>query len=190
MKRFMENQFMEHENINEQMDQIFANCIKIWQEETFLFLGNIPRSIQNLYFHAIPEFTNTTSSHLDNLFPNLNVLFLSSIPKTEKECLNNFSSLKIYVSRFIDALELPNNIESCMIYDTPYLLKNDIRMRKYINCTDYYKSSKHFNNEYTLDGQISGTIFFNYFHELYDMQDHFDDICQMHKWYDKYEKGY
>uniref|UniRef100_A0A0K0FMZ3 F-box domain-containing protein n=1 Tax=Strongyloides venezuelensis TaxID=75913 RepID=A0A0K0FMZ3_STRVS len=190
IKKFMENQIMDYGDINEQKNQVFANCIKTWQEEAFSFLSNIPRNIQNLYFHAIPEFTNAISSYLDNLFPNLNILFLSSVPRTEKECLNNFSNLKIYVSRFMDVLKLPNIIESCMIYDTPYLLKNDIRMRKYISCTDSYRNLERFNNEYILDGQINGIIFFNYFHELYDMQDHFDDISQMHKWYDKYEKGY
>ncbi|CEF62690.1 Hypothetical protein SRAE_1000096000 [Strongyloides ratti] len=116
----------------------------------------------------------------------IDILF-RSIPKIEKNCLRNFKNLKIFVSRDNEPIELPCNVESCMISDLKYFLTNTISIKrkyKYDRCLEYYKKLSCFKKEYDIDGLIVGTILFNNFAELYNIQVYFDDIYRMHKWFD------
>uniref|UniRef100_A0AAF5CPX1 Phytanoyl-CoA hydroxylase-interacting protein-like C-terminal domain-containing protein n=1 Tax=Strongyloides stercoralis TaxID=6248 RepID=A0AAF5CPX1_STRER len=186
IKKFMEGQNKEN---NEAIQHKINKCLKIWEKETFSFFTSVSKSIKNLYFYAIPQFNSKITSFLNDLFPNLNFLFLGSIPNIEKKCLKILRNLKIFVSRNNEVLELPTNIKSCMISDAKYLLKNNIRKEKYEKCFEHYKKLKCFKKEYDVEGLIIGKIFFNNFDELYDIKVHFNDIKKIHLWYDKHEKA-
>ncbi|CEF62555.1 Hypothetical protein SRAE_1000082500 [Strongyloides ratti] len=160
------------------------NC----QKELFHLLKNAPDIVENLYIYGIPKLTCKMSSLLNNYFPNLNLLFLKKIPNAENECLNNFKNLKIYVSYIMDNITLPESIKIVMIcnnFEWNYggIHRIFVKDIKNIKISDkilkYYRNLNKFKKEYTVDGVLKGKLFFNYFHDYYDIKNHFYNILEM-----------
>ncbi|CEF62556.1 Hypothetical protein SRAE_1000082600 [Strongyloides ratti] len=151
----------------------------IIQNEIFSFLSYGPKSLKNLFISGISNLSCSETLLLSQFFPNLKLLYLRNIVKSENDCLKYFKNLEFYVCCNVGNLYLPDNVDICLVCNKNNLFEEIINNNMFMECCEYQIKSNKFTKTCTLDGDIKGKVFFNHFYQLYGIHKYLKNIYEV-----------